>query len=261
MQYSENKYVSVSAIASYYICPRLVFFRNGRRDGPGETEVRACVFKSVSYLLSSVMAAVVPEVALEEAIGSACSDNLCIYGTAFEEVIIKAADELKARKAGILSGLLNEQQRLGEKALMGTLSPQVVGLTIYSEKLGISGTLDKVADIGSGPVPIIISTSLPPRNGIYASDRIRLAAYAMLLSEKYGIICSDGYVEYMPGWCLRAVEVRYEDRRKVLHARNRMREIMEGRMPDAYRGKWCERCHFSGTCNVRISLLDRLFKK
>jgi CRISPR-associated exonuclease Cas4 len=261
MQLYEKKYVSVSSITSYYICPRLAYFRNGRSDGPGLAEVRAGVFKSVSHSLSSVISSPDHETALVDAIDSAGQDTLCIYGAAFEDVVQKTVGELKARKADILSGLQHERVRRGEKAVSSTLTPLAIGLTIYSDKLRISGTLDKVADIGSGPAPVIISASLPPQSGVYSSDRIRLAAYTMLLSEKYGVECAHGCIEYVPCWCLREAEVRYEDKRKVLYARNRMLEIMEGRMPDASRGKWCERCAFSGTCSVRVSLLDSLFKK
>ena len=256
-----KKYVSVSSIASYYICPRLAYFRNARSDGPGSAEVRAGVFKSVSHSLSSVVSSPDHETALVDAIDSAGTDTTCIYGAAFEDVVQKIVGELKARKADILSGLQNERVRMGEKTFISTITPLSIGLTIYSDKLRISGALDRVVDMGNGPGPVIISASLQPQSGVYSSDRIRLAAYAMLLSEKYGIECTHGCVEYVPGWCMRAVEVRYEDKRKVLYARNRMLEIMEGKMPDASRGKWCEKCAFSGTCSVRVSLLDSLFKK
>ena len=262
MQYFANKFVSVSNIASYYLCPRMVFFRNGRRsEKPGDSEVRASFFKAVSYALSPFLQANMPEGAVETAINTARSDTLCVYGQAFEPEVGKAALELKARESDIVAGLQRERGRLGDIAFSGVLLPLSVGLTIYSDKLRISGTLDKVVDIGGARAPVIISTSLPPGNGVYASERVKIAAYALLLAEKYGIECGHGYVEYVSGWCLRRAEIRYEDKRKALYARNRILEAMEGRMPDASRGKWCERCPFASACSVRVSILDRLLKK
>lgn len=262
MQYFANKFVSVSSISSYYMCPRLVFFRNRRRsEGPGDAEVRAGFFKAVSYSLSSYLQADMPEPAIEAAIDMARADTLCIYGPAFEAEVGMAAARLKARKMEIIGGLQRERERLGDKAFSGVILPAAAGLALYSEKLRISGSLDKVVDMGGAPGPVVISASLPPPNGIYASDRVKLAAYSLLLAEKYGVDCPQGYVEYVSGWCLRQAEVRHEDKRKALYARNRILEAMEGRMPDASRGKWCERCPFASTCNVRVSVLDRLLKK
>ena len=85
--------------------------------------------------------------------------------------------------------------------------------------------------------------------------------FRSLLSEKYGIDCKEGGVEYMTGWCLRRVNIRYEDKRKALYARNRIIEMMEGRMPDAKKGKLCGRCEHYDDCNVKVSLLDSMFKK
>jgi CRISPR-associated exonuclease Cas4 len=262
MQYIANKFVSVSNIASYYLCPRMVFFRNSRDgEGPAGAEVRAGLFKAVSYALSSFSQASIPEGALETVIDTARSDTLCVYGQALEPEVGKAALELKAKEADIAAGLQRERVRLGDKAFSGVLLPSFAGLTIYSDKLRISGILDKVVNIGDSFAPLIISTASQPRNGVYASERVKLAAYALLLSEKYGVECDHGYVEYVSGWCLRKAAVRYEDKRKALYARNRILEAMEGRMPEASRGKWCERCSYASVCSVRVSVLDRLLKK
>lgn len=256
-----NKYVSVSVIASYYLCPRLAYFRSGRWDGPSDAEVRAGVFKCISYSLSGVVSSAGQEAALGKVISAACADALCIYGPAHDKTILLAGEEIKARAGDIISGLTLEKERRGEPELMRILAPSSAGVAIYSDRLRMSGTIDKAVDFGTGPAPVIISSSAPPENGIYASDRVRLAAYAMLLSEKYGVNCIAGGVEYVPGWCLRTVAVRYEDKRKALYARNRILEAMEGRMPDVSRGNWCGRCSFESTCNVKVSLLDSLFKK
>lgn len=261
MQYYVNKYVRVSEVASYYLCPRLTYFERRRVPELTDAEVRAGVFKSVSLGLGPVASSLQPGAVLDEVIHLACSDALLVYGLAHEQAILKAGQEAKGRTNDILSGLLSEKERTGEQNLVRLLSPVSVSVTVYSDKLRMSGTIDKVVYNGSVPEPVIISASLPPHEGIYASDRARLAAYAMLLSEKYDTACPVGVVEYVPGWCMRRAEVRHEDKRKALYARNRVLEFMGGRMPDAVRGKWCGRCGHGDACNVKATLLDSLFKK
>jgi len=81
---------------------------------------------------------------------------------------------------------------------MSVLFPYTTGTTIYSDKLRVSGTIDKLVMSGGTPVPVIISSSGPPQKGIYASDRVRLAAYTMLISEKYDLPCSRGQSSTWP---------------------------------------------------------------
>ncbi len=261
MQNNVNKYVSVSGIASYYLCPRLAFFSNGAHEELTEHEVRSGVYRSVSYGLEAALSSIQPDVAVKKIIAGVCSDALIIYGAAHEEAIAKAGDELTARVNEIVSGLFIEKEQRGEPQMASILSPSGTGITVYSDKLRMSGHIDKAIVLDKCLVPMIISASLPPANGIYASDRVKLAAYAMLLSEKYGVDCSSGGVEYVSGWCIRMANVRYEDKRKALYARNRINEIKAGKMPEASRGKWCGRCSYTDRCSVRVSLLDTLFKK
>jgi CRISPR-associated exonuclease Cas4 len=261
MQYNVNKYVRASEIASYYLCPRLAYF--GRHHVPALTdrEVRAGVFKSVSLGLGPVVSSLRPAEALEEAIRLACSDASLVYGPAHGQAIAEAGREARGSVGDILAGLLKEKERMGERGLARLLSPASVSLTVYSDKLRMSGTVDKVVFNGGVPEPVIISASLPPPAGVYASDRVRLAAYAMLLAEKFDMDCASGTVEYVRGWCVRRAEARHEDKRKALYARNRVLELIGGRMPEPVRGKWCGRCGHHDTCGIKATLLDSLFKK
>jgi CRISPR-associated exonuclease Cas4 len=261
MQYHVNKYVRASEVASYYLCPRRVYFERRRAPSLTEAEVRAGVFKSVSLGLGPVASSLQPGAALDEAIRLACSDALQVYGPAHEQAILMAGQEARGRADDMLIGLLKEKERLGEQNLARLLSPASISMTVYSDKLRMSGAVDKVLFNGNAPEPIIISASLPPPEGVYASDRVRLAAYTMMLADKYDTNCPSGAVEYVLGWCLRHAEVRYEDKRRALYARNRVLEFDGGVMPEGAKGKWCGRCVHYDACNVKATLLDSLFKK
>lgn len=214
----------------------------------------------LSHALCSVVQSQRPEQALDEAVSRACADSRLVYGPLYEQAIVDAEAEARGMIKKIAAGLAREKERSGTEDLMNVLSPSSISITAYSDKLHMSGTVDKVVMYKGAPVPAIISASEPPETGIYASDRIRLAAYSMLVSEKYDVPCLRGAVEYVPGWSLRWAEIRYEDKRKALYARNRVMEMDRGRMPDTVRGKWCSGCGHSDVCNVKPSLLSSLFK-
>jgi CRISPR-associated exonuclease Cas4 len=260
MHKNENKFVRASEAASFYMCPRLVYFQRRYPNDISDAMVRASFFKALSASLPSVLLSSRPEIALEEAIVNACSDSLLIYGPFYEPAVSNAGLVARGKVRNIIAGLQEEKKLMGEVRLTETLSPGCIGLALYSDKLRLSGTIDRVEWGGKIPCPTIISASDPPVAGVYASDRIRLAAYALLIMEKYGVACTSGAVEYVPGWSLRRAEIRYEDKRKALYARNRVLEMDMGRMPEAIKGKWCAHCGHYDACNVKVSLLGRLFK-
>lgn len=260
MQKFENKLVRVSETATYYLCPRLVYYNRKGTPQVCDAGVRASIFKSISYGLPDMISSCSPQSVLEELIQRSGYDAMAIYGERFKGIIEMTCKEAMERVPVILQGIEYERQRLGDDTLMRLLSPAYAALPIYSERLRLSGVIDRVANIKDEMMPIIISASVPPESGIYLSDRVRLAAYAMLLSERSGIDCGSGAIEYVTGWCLRQAEVRYEDKMRALYARNRILEMDWGRMPEASRGKWCGRCGHFNSCNVKVSLLDRVFK-
>ncbi len=125
-----------------------------------DAEVRAGIFKSLSLGLGPVVSSAEPEVALHEAIRLACAEARLVYGQEREEAISEAGREARARAGHILDGLLKEKERLGAEELAGLLSPASALLTVYSDGLRMSGTVDKVIFNGLVPEPIVVSASL-----------------------------------------------------------------------------------------------------
>lgn len=261
MHYNENNFIRVSELQGYYLCPRLAYFRRRRPPETGGFGVRAGFFKALSLELAPVALSQGAEAGFACAVERACADSLAVYGPEFEAVVDAAGREALEMGEDIIRGLAEEKARRGEAGLSCVLRPAAAGVSIYSGRLRLAGSVDKVVVRDGSMAPVIVSAAPPPTSGLHASDRVRLAAYAMLLAEKYGHPCDEGGVEYVRGWSLRWAEVRYEDRRRALYARNRILDMGLGRMPDAVRGKWCARCGHEDACGTRPSLLSALFGK
>jgi CRISPR-associated exonuclease Cas4 len=251
-----NKYVRLSDISAYLLCPRLAYFRRRHRSYASSPEsVRAAVFKEISRSLAGVIAADDQETALRSQIEVACGDAEIVYGTPVEEVLEEANGEI----AAILAGLQAEATRVGREKLLALLNPYERGQIIYSDRLRISGSVDRIVLRDGARSPVVVCASRPPENGIFAADRIRLAACGLLTEEKYGEVISHGVVEYVCGWRIRETEIRNADRMAVLSARNRIVQAGSA-MPDARRGRWCATCQYADSCNVRPSFMGSLFR-
>lgn len=261
MQNIANKYIRVSDIASYYFCPRLTYFNLRKSHDIGNRKIRAEVLKSLSSYFSEAISSTTPEIILETAIDRCCEDTMVIYGSQAGPFLEVTRSEVKSRMSDMLSGLRMEKQRIGEQRLANYLATSSISEAIYSDRLRISGTIDRIVRIDGELMPVVISGSMPPPNGIYMREHVKLAAYSLLLAEKYQEPVSHGAVEYVLSWQLREMVVRSDHKRKALSARNRILEMLQGKMPDARKGSWCEHCEHNGSCNIRVSFLDSLFKK
>jgi CRISPR-associated exonuclease Cas4 len=256
MHYYANKYVRLSDISAYLLCPRLAYFRRRHRSyASSQVAVRAAVFKEISRSLASVMAADDKENALQSQIEVACADAEIVYGLPVEDIL----EEANGAVIDIIAGLHAEAARIGRERLLALLNPYERGQIIYSDRLRISGSVDRIALLDGARCPVVVMASRPPENGIFAADRLRLAACALLIEEKYGESVTHGVVEYVCGWRVREADIRKTDRMAVLSARNRIVQAASA-MPDARRGAWCATCQFADSCNVKPSFNGSLFR-
>lgn len=251
-----NKYVRLSDISAHLLCPRLAYFRRRHRSFASSPEaVRAAVFKEISRSLAGVLRDGDPEAGLRSQVEVACKDAEIVFGLPVEEIL----EEALGRVGDIIAGLETETARIGGERLLAIINPYERGQIIYSDRLRISGSVDRIALLDDARCPVVVCASRPPENGIFAADRIRLAACALLMEERYGEPVAHGIVEYVCGWRVREAEIRKSDRMAVLSARNRIVQTNSA-MPDARRGAWCATCQFADSCNVRPSFMSGLFR-
>jgi CRISPR-associated exonuclease Cas4 len=213
------------------------------------------VFKEISRSLPGVLKDGDPESALRSQIEIACRDAEIVYAIPVEDVMSEALEMVR----DIIAGLSAESARIGRDRLSAILNPYERGQIIYSDRLGLSGSVDRIALLDDTRCPVVVIASRPPENGIFAADRLKLAACAMLIEEKYGEPASQGVIEYVCGWRVRETEIRKSDRMAVLSARNRIVQTGSA-MPDTRRGTWCRTCQFAESCNVRPTFMSTLFR-
>ena len=116
---------------------------------------------------------------------------------------------------------------------------------VRSEKLGIFGMVDR---LGSGDRLSVVRSGTAPVTGVYTSDRLRVAAYALCLEEMLGHAVSGGYVEYIPSGMARFCIPQPRDRRMLLRALGTAHRIMEGEVPQKPLNAPCLRCEYHAWC-------------
>src|SRR3989338_6843596 len=84
------------------------------------------------------------------------------------------------------------------RELWDRLTPKIISeLRIESEGLRLKGIIDQVHIYENGYVPFELKTGRTPQDGVWPSHRIQIAAYSMLLQEKFSKEVKEGYVVYL----------------------------------------------------------------
>ncbi len=234
--------VRISDIGLYLRCPRLVYF-DSLGKLPRISSAKQILMRN---LVLSVLQKDDLEGQLREALPRLEVELPLIYD--LEPVEIEAAlEEVAGEIESMARGLISQMEQL---------IPFEADVELYSEKLGLSGRLDRLAP---GNTPSIIRTGRPPENGIWKRDRLMLAGYSLLLGEKGNTKVEWGQVEYPDLGIVRKAPIRSTDKARVLRLRDRIRLIKDGQLPDRPEGSPCQSCQAGEMCEMRHSLASKFF--
>ncbi len=122
---------------------------------------------------------------------------------------------------------------------------------LESPRLGLRGEPDKTFLREGVEAPALVRPSEPPSSGAWRSDRVALAAYALLLEGLQGKAVAAGLIEYVGGEPVaREVRITPYDRRLVAALVERIRRMGPRRPGRPWRAP-CRSCNFYALCFPR----------
>ena len=250
--------IRVSDITSYIKCPRICYFLSRGHE---------LVMDTTTEYLQRLL---IKELALTYGSAVNREDGFSVLNCELDRISSEIRTIYRAELAGVDEGTLANavscvQSRLAD--ICSNLSAHgdfyastfEVEPLLYSEKSGLSGSPDKLIETDGTFIPSIIKTGDMPENGVWRTDRLQLAAYAILVEEKYNSVVEYGFVEYARLGKAREVTIKRHERRKVPQIRDRIKKIQDGFMPERPEDAPCERCGFTGICEVKSTLASKFF--
>ncbi|WP_256621259.1 Dna2/Cas4 domain-containing protein [Methanolobus chelungpuianus] len=263
--------VNISELVLYFSCPRKVYY--AQRDSRASATLS---FPQVEHMILRETGLSYPELlktysskdeelfrALEELLFRTAEEIKFIHP---EELADVPADIIEEATGNLQSGLRNISDNLlsflrteSDTGLVRQLESFRPGSLFHSELLGLSGIPAGIVDIDGTLSPLIIKTGRCPDNGLWANDRLHLAALAMLLEEAGASPVKTGIATYARQGVIRRMNIRSDDRRQVLSVLPKVRRIKDGSMPDRKESALCENCAHSPVCNVQSSLASKFF--
>jgi len=239
--------ISASKLTEYLYCPRAVYLGEvlGFETEPTKEQEAGILGHAIRKELSLRQARILKRIKEPEELENRLESELkkillelpVIYKEKLGEIDIaetlpqiedEIAEELK-RLTKSLEGMMSE---MGIQEALTYLTPWKVEYSMLSSELEISGRVDKIyrePDIR----PSDIKTGEPPEDGIWEGDRLQVAAYALLIEDRFEEPVNHGYVEYSRTAERRPLIVTEKLRRQVLYTRDAVLDIIEGiEVPD-----------------------------
>lgn len=264
--------INVSDLTQYLLCPRLVYFRAKGYEQDRIVNVKErgrlerIILKELAFNLDTLSCGGddvrVQDIEEGEDAISVIYDILegieCIYKEELEGV---KKDLFEAVKRDVVCGMVGDEWlnkvRNGLLALeeaKGYEREQI----LVSEKLSMSGSVDKLIRADEEVIPCVIKTGKCPDFGVWRSDRVQLTAYAMLIEEKFETRVKRGFVEYIRAAEFRELGIKNKDRALALQILKQVKRIKRGFFPEKGVHAPCDTCYFIDRCETRKTLLSKL---
>ncbi|MBI2650374.1 CRISPR-associated protein Cas4 [Candidatus Woesearchaeota archaeon] len=131
------------------------------------------------------------------------------------------------------------------------LTPKIISeLRIESDELKLKGIIDQVHVYDNEYVPFELKTGRTPQDGVWPSHRIQIAAYSLLLQEKFNKPIKEGFVVYLDTKEKRHIAFNPYMKQEVKQIVNEIIELLESReLPDFCNNEnKCRKCGLKQTC-------------
>ena len=158
-------------------------------------------------------------------------------------------EESESRANNIFSFI--EMNNVFGEELWEKLTPKIISeLRVESDDLGLKGIIDQVHIYGNDYVPFELKTGRTPSDGVWPSHRIQIAAYSLLLQERFNKQIKEGFVFYLDTKEKRHISINPFMKEEVKNIVSEIMELLEKKeLPDFCSNQnKCRKCGLKQTC-------------
>lgn len=265
--------ISVSLLSAYLYCSRKLFLEQVLllKEPPKESlvfgSIRHEAYDKINKKEEVIVTSITKKAPLENIYALYKKEYLAILRKAIannkkrlEEAGINALEAYKksfpfimeeaGMKASNLFSFIESNNVYGEE-LWQKLAPKIISeLRIDSDELRLKGIIDQVHVYGDDYVPFELKTGRTPQDGVWPSHRIQIAAYSLLLQERFSKPVKEGFVVYLDTKEKRHIAFNPFMKQEVKQIVDEIISLLEGReLPDFCDNEnKCRKCGLKQTC-------------
>jgi len=265
--------ISVTLLSSYLYCSRKLFLEKVLKleEPPKESLVMGSIrhetYDGINKKEEDIVVSITKRMGLEDIQGLYKREYLKILRKAvtsnkkrLEDVKIGVLDAYKKsfpfimeesvmRAANIYSFI--EKNMVYGKELWEKLTPKIMSeLRVESDELKLKGIIDQVHVYDNDYVPFELKTGRMPQDGVWPSHRIQIAAYSLLLQEKFNKQIKEGFVVYLDSKEKRHIAINPYMQEEVKQLVNEVIALLESKeLPDFCDNEnKCRKCGLKEKC-------------
>ncbi|MBI4452578.1 CRISPR-associated protein Cas4 [Candidatus Woesearchaeota archaeon] len=158
-------------------------------------------------------------------------------------------EESQARAGNIFSFI--EKHGVYGEELWHRLTPKILSeLRVESDELRLKGIIDQVHVYEDGYVPFELKTGKMPQDGVWPSHRIQIAAYSLLLQEKFNKPVKNGFVCYLDTKVKRQIVINPFMKEEIKQIVDEVIALLEDKkLPDFCNNEnKCRKCGLKQAC-------------
>lgn len=265
--------ISVSLLSSYLYCSRKLFLERVLmlEEPPRESLVMGSIrheaYDNINKNEEQIVASITKKAAFESIQALYKKEYLAILRKAvasnkkrLEEVNIGVLDAYKKSfpfiieesmsRASNIFNFIEANNVFGEE-LWQKLTPKIISeLRVESDELKLKGVIDQVHVYGNDYVPFELKTGRAPQDGVWQSHRIQIAAYSLLLQEKFNKPVKEGFVVYLDAKEKRHIAINPFMKQEVKQIVDEVTALLEKKeLPDFCSNEnKCRKCGLKQAC-------------
>jgi len=275
--------ISVSMLSGYLFCPRKLFLQQvlSLKEPPKESMVlgslRHEIYDFINQSEEKIVTSIKDKIRYDELLIT----YKTFYSKALREKIIKNKPKLREVNLDIVNVfkktwplILNEAElrtknifnfiqkyNVYGQDLWDKLTPKIISeIRIESNDLQLKGIIDKIEIYETDYVPIELKTGKMPKEGVWPGHRIQIAAYAMLIEEKFNTKVKEGFVNYLDAKETRHISINSFMKEEIMDLVNEVQELLKNqKIPNYCDNKSkCVNCGLRNTCYNELKVTTLL---
>ena len=265
--------ISVSMLSAYLFCSRKLFLQQvlALKEPPKESTILGSLRHELYDFINRSEEKIVTTIKEKIQYNELITTYKSFYSKALREKIIKNKSRIKEVNLDIVDvfkktwPLILDEAEIRAKnifdfiqkynvygqELWEKLTPKIISeIWVDSDKLQLKGIIDKVEIYENGYVPIELKTGKMPKEGVWPGHKVQIAAYSMLIEEKFKTEVKEGFVNYLDAKQTRHIAINPFMRQEILDLVKEVQEILKSHdLPNYCKNKnKCVNCGLRETC-------------
>ncbi len=265
--------ISVTMLSSYLYCSRKLFLQRvlAVEEPPKESLVLGTLRHEIYDFINQSEERIVTSIKEKIQYNELISLYKNFYSRALRERVIKNKSRIKEVNLDIVDVFKKTWPLILEEAetrtknifdfiqkyniygreLWEKLTPKILSeLRVSSEQLQLKGIIDRIEVYKNTYTPIELKTGKMPKQGTWPGHRIQIAAYALLIEEKFNTKVKEGFINYLDAKETRQITINPFMKEEIINLVKEVQELLKNHSPPNYceNKNKCTNCGLKETC-------------